>query len=94
MASDGYCRGYVSFAHFLLYLQLHRTIAVLQTMPLYKTVNGCNLILVEVNTGVHTKTASAVQYSFKLNRVIHHKFYHRFKINLSILINIHLFMWF
>ena len=47
-----------------------------------------------MNTGVHTKTASAVQYSFKLNRLICHKFYHCFKINLSILINIHLFMWF
>ena len=48
----------------------------------------------EVNTGVHTKTASTVQYSLKLNRVIYHKFHHCFKINLSILINIHLFMWF
>ena len=54
----------------------------------------CNLNLFEVNTGVHTKTAPAVQYSFKLNRVICHKFYHCFKIKLSILINIHLSTWF
>ena len=47
-----------------------------------------------MNTGVHTKTASAEQYSFKLNRVIYHKFSHCLKINMSILINIHLFMWF
>ena len=27
MAYDGYCRGYVSFAHFLLYLDLHLSIS-------------------------------------------------------------------
>ena len=45
------------------------TIAVLQTMALYKTVNGLiNIILFEVKTDVHTNRVLDVQYIYQIEQ--------------------------